>query len=495
MQPLTVSATEPTKGRRCWECRRRRVVCDFSIPECNKCRAAGVECPGYDAKKPLRWLDPGRVSSRTRKKKVAVAQQKNEGESTDDQDKQPVSADDQLQVRASNVPRVQLVDKTGTIVQAVYYYNCHILPEYTPLLQLGENPFIMAFPMSGVQYLPPAIHNTLVSMALGHRFHQLLPQNSRSDLCELRTRYFHHRGEAIRSVGEAIAMPEACCTDLALNGVMMLLFTDSRQSTSPDWRHHFACAMKLVAYRGGVENLLQSAPHLRPMLLYFMIIGVVSNTTTPPSDHILASADTGSIKDISQLYGDGFFPILLCPPTLFKHIIRINHLRRQAFSSPCSPEHLQPAATDLLGQITAFLPEDWATSTSAPDEAILLGHLYRCAVTLYCLLSLQSLSLFPHSAQIRAMKRVHAANLTQHLRLACASPGIDKCMLWPLFVAGMAADGDLAICGFIEKRLTALAAGVGSPIPLLATVVLKRAWESGGVGWDECFERPYCFVV
>ena len=62
----TASVTEP---RQCWECLRRRWVCDAARPVCNKCRNAGIVCPGYNDTKPLTWLAPGRVTSRARKKK------------------------------------------------------------------------------------------------------------------------------------------------------------------------------------------------------------------------------------------------------------------------------------------------------------------------------------------------------------------------------------------------------------------------------------------
>lgn len=55
----------------CWECRRRRLVCDGTQPVCTKCRAARIVCPGYADKKPLTWLAPGQVVSRTRKRKPA----------------------------------------------------------------------------------------------------------------------------------------------------------------------------------------------------------------------------------------------------------------------------------------------------------------------------------------------------------------------------------------------------------------------------------------
>jgi hypothetical protein len=54
--------------RQCWECLKRRLVCDQTFPHCKKCRKAGKECPGYDEQKPLQWVQPGKVTSRRRKK-------------------------------------------------------------------------------------------------------------------------------------------------------------------------------------------------------------------------------------------------------------------------------------------------------------------------------------------------------------------------------------------------------------------------------------------
>ena len=62
--------------RHCWECQRRRIVCDRWRPVCNKCQTAGIVCPGYDDQKPLTWLAPGRVLSRPRKRKSPPASRK-----------------------------------------------------------------------------------------------------------------------------------------------------------------------------------------------------------------------------------------------------------------------------------------------------------------------------------------------------------------------------------------------------------------------------------
>jgi hypothetical protein len=39
----------------CWTCRRRRIICDKTLPTCLKCKKANKECLGYT--KPLKWND------------------------------------------------------------------------------------------------------------------------------------------------------------------------------------------------------------------------------------------------------------------------------------------------------------------------------------------------------------------------------------------------------------------------------------------------------
>lgn len=61
---------EKKATRQCWECLKRRLVCDHTLPHCKKCIKAGKECPGYDEQKPLQWVEPGKVTSRRRKKDI-----------------------------------------------------------------------------------------------------------------------------------------------------------------------------------------------------------------------------------------------------------------------------------------------------------------------------------------------------------------------------------------------------------------------------------------
>jgi hypothetical protein len=77
---------EKKATRQCWECLKRRLVCDHTIPYCKKCQKAGRECSGYDDAKPLQWIQPGMVISRRKKNngspKIYTVQSMQNGQSS-----------------------------------------------------------------------------------------------------------------------------------------------------------------------------------------------------------------------------------------------------------------------------------------------------------------------------------------------------------------------------------------------------------------------------
>lgn len=65
---MKVSETREKKAdKQCWECLKRRLVCDYTLPHCRKCQKAGKECPGYNDQKPLQWVQTGKIISRRSK--------------------------------------------------------------------------------------------------------------------------------------------------------------------------------------------------------------------------------------------------------------------------------------------------------------------------------------------------------------------------------------------------------------------------------------------
>lgn len=201
---------------------------------------------------------------------------------------------------------------------------------------------------------------------------------------------------------------------------------------------------------------------------------------------------------MSEMYGDGLFPCLLCPPPLFLEIININHIRSLATDESVVPESARSAADAVLNRIDAFMPVQFAGSkTTTPDEWLLLGSIHQSTVALYCISSLQSLSFLTVTSAVAAMRTTHRSRLFSLLKKATVSKRIKIAMVWPLIVAGTeAVHTDSPVKrNFVEEQLLEIGREQGSPVPLQAIEVLQKFWRSGKTRWDDCFDRPYTFIA
>lgn len=110
--------------RHCWECLRRRLVCDFQVPGCKRCAASGVDCPGYSKIPPLRvkWLAPGKVKSRQGKGTGTNRQNKGraglESASLKSSRGRSASSDDTQEVA---IPRFELKTEFHALVESLEY--------------------------------------------------------------------------------------------------------------------------------------------------------------------------------------------------------------------------------------------------------------------------------------------------------------------------------------------------------------------------------------
>lgn len=199
-------------------------------------------------------------------------------------------------------------------------------------------------------------------------------------------------------------------------------------------------------------------------------------------------------------YGNGSFAFQGFPTPLFAEIIRINYLRLRATKiiPITEAEDLTNEAYEILNRIQSFWPEQWAESkpTSRRDEWILLGSVRQAAVALYCIHSLQSISVLPRIPFLRESRYLHSQQLQSLLKRALPLPRLSLFMLWPLIVLGVeAVNGSLAMRVFVQEKLPEMSRSTGMLAPLTAKGVLERFWDSGRTDWDSCFDRPYAFIM
>lgn len=232
-------------------------------------------------------------------------------------------------------------------------------------------------------------------------------------------------------------------------------------------------------------------------------ISVISNTTCPVSDLIATDWHLAKSNLILEQYGSNVGIFQLCPPALFTTIIELSDLRMRAtqqqepLSFTGAESNLADRGHDILNRIHNVSLDHWAQSKpSLKEDWILVGTIYQSSIALYCILSLQSLSVFPSTPELRALCEAHGRTLCFHLIRGLASPKISRFLLWPLVVLGVeAVHSDAEMRGYVVAQLQLLSRDVGTSVPIIAKNVLESFWKSGDTRWDACFDRAYAFTT
>ncbi|KAB8226312.1 C6 zinc finger domain-containing protein [Aspergillus novoparasiticus] len=476
--------TEDRK-RHCWECLRRSLVCDFSQPQCKRCSATGIVCPGYTDRQPLRlrWLAPGRVKSRRQK-----PTNKNTKEITE---KHPASPNDVV------TPPKELKTDLHVFVQATEYYNACIYPDLLHISRLGQNTAI--YPITppifqmAIATHPDHIRLVIVCMTLSHRMNRA---RHGPECHALAQNFFHYRGQLIRSLSDDIKAEHKCTSDLVIAGILTLLLVDAQQGASPHYRCHLDGVRRIIMLRGGICSLAQSAG-MMPLLLFVVFITVMGDTSSPVPDLTMATSQLEELDFMIEQYGGRPFAFATYPTALFAEIIKINYLRVGASKSDRTAASVfTNDAYEILNRIHSFSPEQWAEpKLTAHAEWVLLGNIHQAAVALYCILSLQSLAILPRSSFLQQHCIAHAQLLQRLLSQALTFHRVERFIIWDIVVLGVAAVNDAGIRAFIREQLPELSHSTGTYAPLMAKAVLERFWASGKTHWDACFDQPYTFSM
>lgn len=211
----------------------------------------------------------------------------------------------------------------------------------------------------------------------------------------------------------------------------------------------------------------------------------------------MAYSHLAELDIILQQSGDSVFSFQLCPPSLFAEIIKINHLRAQATGLDTIKTDLSPETYDILSRIESFSPEQWAeTKPLSKGDWLIIGSVYKSAVALYCISSLQSVSVLPATRALRACCTTLGQRLHGLLKQALSSTCIQSSVLWPLILLGTeAVYQESTMRTFVAEKLQEMSRRLGSYLPLTAKAVLERFWASGETHWDACFDRSYVFTT
>jgi hypothetical protein len=223
-----------------------------------------------------------------------------------------------------------------------------------------------------------------------------------------------------------------------------------------------------------------------------------SNSLSPAADQIsITEPHQQHVEEVEKIYSL-IFPYLLCPPTLFSEIIRINRLRWDVTNAPCNdPDQYTEDARDILVRVEAFKPGDWAQPGENYEHWQLIESIYQSAITLYCIMSLQAVDALPNSLEMMITRTVHGERLFEKLKISAESEHLERFSLFPLCVLGVEAGfhDQASTRIWIDRRLEDHSRLMGTSSPLKARAVLRRYWQRKKAGWDECFDGPYVFIL
>ncbi|OLN88995.1 hypothetical protein CCHL11_06035 [Colletotrichum chlorophyti] len=496
--PSTSSAPKEPERRRCWECLRRRLVCDAVRPVCNKCRVSGIVCPGYDDKKPLTWLTPGKVTCRTRRKVRAPADEdQKKGVTTNGKERtrRAIPRNKDVMQGAECVFHSELRTDVCDIYEAVQYYNAVFYPHTSSGHASNQNVFIDQIPLKVVKFLPTAMAHNLVAIVFQHRMSVTTQWKIDCPSAKhAEARLHHHRGLAIRALNEDIANEKTQCSDVVLTGTILLLQSEIQSCLSPNWRQHVSGLLAMFTYRGGVTGWFKEAPYLRGMLLSFLITAVTANTTSPPANQITLCSHEELKQLTADLYPLGLHPSIPCPLSLWMEIIKINHLREEMAKGFIDRDVARALAADILRRIEAFDPEADARFYELEEHNDMILPMFQSALAVFCISSLQAVGALPNTHRLAVLRTVHSGRLFALLTEAGSNDIVKKSIIWPLVVAGVEAGSRVDQRQLVERLIKEQSRDAGTPLSLHTLSVLRRFWDGEITDWDTCFDRPYALI-
>ncbi|CAN9174822.1 unnamed protein product [Alternaria alternata] len=447
---------ERIADRQCWECLKRRLVCDRTLPLCKKCPKAGKECPGYNEQKPLQWLEPGKVSLRPRKRnsppKKFTFRPRTSGTSAAIVASVPVAApcepsEPGLAESISQEPCLTLAyplfERSPITSEAIELYESHLA---SLLVQEDKAAWWHDLDVENrVKHITVMATEAAAASGVGERIMRIGNQDQIKEVVE-RGQYW-----------EAASLLQSNRDPLAKIQRLLRVMQ----------------ANKLPSY----DFLSDETCEVVHAVNYW-----------PLEQHI---------KEVEKLYSL-VFPYTLCPVTLFIDIIRINRLRQDVALSSFADQYQHSLnAQNILARIEGFIPGDWAQAGENQDDWQLIGSIYQSATALYCILSLQALVALPASTEMNSTRTDHAKHLLENMKAALHLKQLKKIAMFPLCVLGVEAGyhDQQRTRLWIERQLEGHARLLGTSSPLKARAVLRRYWRRKRPGWNECFDEPYVLLI
>ncbi|KAB8227727.1 Zn(II)2Cys6 transcription factor [Aspergillus alliaceus] len=446
----------------CYTCRRRRIQCDQSQTPCKKCLKAGLEC--YD-KRPLRWV-----------KGVAI-RGKLQGLTVKD-----ASATSAALAALDRVPRkkctkgvlssalvgsshngthrnkldLSLPLDSGLIMNLdrtsryyLDYYNEQICKLFI-VYDSEENPFRRLISLALDN---PVLLKAALALAARHRANSGCPFDNpaveaSTDRIQIHREALVFKHQAIQGLTRALNDPAVSGKDTTVASIFLLIFLDLLESGSDKWNFHLEGAKKLITHgqlhelqHGTSQDPGRTVQEIRTFIIkQIHLIETLGATFVRPK---LLSGCTSLDQPDSLLDETVEQSFLGCPEYLLHAIQCLSAYRdtiaeSQRQTPTTSATHMQDIASvlELIRKFDCYtwassLPESHKSSSRNLGNLCRLAQSYKLGALIYGQRVLDSLliTVTPQDEPVSELIGVIDALRDDGSLL--------KCVLWPIFVAGL----------------------------------------------------------
>ncbi|KAJ6109128.1 hypothetical protein N7486_001362 [Penicillium sp. IBT 16267x] len=434
----------------CYTCRNRRIQCDQSSAPCAKCQKAGLECTD---KRPIRWVKGVAIRGKMQGRSFSSNASDNNKKSALINPRQSMRqyfSSNSIPNLSYNIqdPSVLHLDRLSRYY--VDYYNERICKLFI-VYDSDKNPFrsLIALGLKN-----PVLLKALLALAARHHFNtgQSFDQAEKTiepRLINADRDALSFKHQAMEALSHSLRDNQHYKQDATVASIFLLIFLDLIESGSDGWNIHLEGAKKLIAStylqsesQAGVnQGPGKTVQDLRGFIVQQIhLIETLGATFLRPK--LLSQLSSLGLQEpqVEETIEKSF---LGCPEYLLTAIQYLSAQRdSMSESAPLEPATLTSKQSDtasLLRLIHNFDCYAWASDLqrsrdSSPQDIAnlcLLSQAYKLGTLLYGGRILDALT---------GEETVQDELVSELLGVVDSlknDPALFKCILWPVFVAGL----------------------------------------------------------
>ncbi|KAI3397419.1 hypothetical protein diail_10750 [Diaporthe ilicicola] len=436
--PTRLNVSPPSKP--CHNCRRKRLRCDRSIPDCRKCISKGENCPGYG--KLLRWTNDVAVRGNLAQQVSQHSIHTVHGQAKDVVASRtvPPNGGRRQQTSAAELHPLQITLIDPLLVDLrprhrVYIGHftrtvCQDLVSFDQ--QDAHNPFrSMVSLLDSFDYIREiTLATSAAHMVALRRTHGLPHEKEVVDALVA-------KGQAYRLLRRALDNLAAIDKPIAMVAVVFFINIDLIESGRGSWKTHVEAAGKLLKSIHAMEIRKQIPPSVAKLadivVADCITYHVLGSTFAGSGDTAMSAFD--SIDITSVLQRAAAFSYGCYPPILLEVLSRASHLSSRDI-------HMARALINGLRGID-FRPWVYSIEGLSPKDdlevRVAIANAHRSAACLYILLAVPGLERDAHSDQ-----HITVETQTEQVMGLLASVPVEhalaKGLIWPTFMVGAQRD-------------------------------------------------------